>query len=203
MRSAIILLLVCCGTLVAFSHQQDDKQPKCVDPYNTYAFDSWDRNAHKRLLALLEEERYPSAQRLICEFGMDIITMKNWLVGYSEVLSDEFKSIHQNQHPCKPYGCSHLLNMHQTTLHELAYMIDMLEDVIETENEYRFLHHTHPIYDMLEILQTSQYNALVNVITELEYSRFKKKIDNDDLEDIPEVRALLRKLHYWHIHVTL
>ena len=190
-----ILLILICNTSVCVSCLE---QKNCVDPKaNAYVFDSYRSSIHRRLLSFLEEDNQLSSSKLICEFGMDIITIKVFLQSLEEGLKDEVKNIMNNpqQYECSHHGCSHIIHLQQTMINELAYMNDVLEGIIEKENTHRSLRLIHEVYDVLDVLQNAQYNALVKVITQLEYSRLKTKIETDDLEDIPEVRLLLKKMY--------
>lgn len=195
MKPSIIVLFMI-SSLVIVSHQEEHNTQNCIDPKNTYAFDRWDNEVHIGILKYLEEETQPSGKMLTCKFGMDVITLKNFIENINEGLKDELHSIHQGQqHPCWKRGCEHLTSVYNRRINENTFILDAIEDTIKIDNQYRSLHLRHPVFDMLEILQISQYNALVNIITELEYNRLKHKIDNDDLDDMPEVQLLLKKLY--------
>lgn len=189
-RKALSMIwFMTCSMLVASTQH-------CVNPKEAYSFDKWNSNLRRDLLRYLEEENQPTGAMLICMFGMDVITLKSFLLAMNERLTHELNYIHQGQqHPCWKHGCEQLISIYQQRRNENIYILNVIDDMIDTENLNRSYHLIHELYDMLDILETSQSNALVQIITELEYTRLKQKIENNDLEDMPEVKLLLDKLY--------
>lgn len=165
---------------------EDSMKTKCITHF------IWDESTHNTLLHYLEREHI-SINELICDFGIDIMSLNTFLSNFKEEIKTEIRDLKLNR--CKQMSCPYdLIEKNQQMLKEITYMEEVIEQLLLNEIYNRFKDNKIPLYDIQEVMTNSYINALERVINEITYTQLKYKIDSDDLYDIPEVRLLLEKI---------